>query len=78
MKTQTEAQVVSHDQSNDHLLTPRQAAGRLGVTEKTLAVWRCEKRYNLPYIKIGRSVRYRDSAIEGFIDSRTCGNEVEQ
>lgn len=30
----------------------------IGVKEGTLAVWRCTKRYNLPYYKIGSNVRY--------------------
>lgn len=41
------------------LLTPAQVAELLGVTEHTLAVWRCEQRYELPYMKCGRLVRYR-------------------
>ncbi len=50
------------------LLTPQQVAKVLGVTPQTLAVWRCEKRYNLPYIKAGRLIRYRQSDLEDFID----------
>lgn len=30
----------------------------LGVKDGTLAVWRCTKRYPLPYYKIGSNVRY--------------------
>lgn len=49
------------------LLTPDQVADLLGVTEHTLAVWRCEKRVNLKYIKCGRLVRYRTSDVDAFI-----------
>jgi|GEM_PF-6305131 len=35
------------------LLTRREAAAYLGVSEQTLAIWKCTGRYNLPYIKIG-------------------------
>lgn len=52
-------------------LTAKQAASILGVSEDTLAVWRCTKRYPLPYIKIGRKVFYRASDIETFINNRT-------
>ena len=52
-------------------LTKKQAANILGVTEDTLAVWRCTKRYPLSYIKIGRKVFYRLTDIEAFIESRT-------
>lgn len=40
------------------LLTRREAAVYLGVSEQTLAIWKCTGRYNLPYIKIGRLVKY--------------------
>jgi excisionase family DNA binding protein len=53
--------------SDDKLLTPKQAAEYLGVKENTLAVWRSTKRYELPFIKIGRSIRYRVSDLENFI-----------
>jgi hypothetical protein len=53
------------------LLTPKQVAGILGVKTHTLAVWRCNKRYNLPYIKVGRLVRYRFSDVKVFVASRT-------
>jgi len=31
----------------------------LGPSARTLAIWRSTGRYNLPYIKAGRLVRYR-------------------
>jgi hypothetical protein len=49
----------------------KQAAEILGVTAGTLSVWRCTRRYPLPYVKIGRAVRYRMADIERFIESRT-------
>ena len=52
------------------LLTPEQVAELLGVSTHTLAVWRCEKRYHLPYVKSGRLVRYRESDVDAFIQSR--------
>lgn len=59
----------------EQLLTPRDVAKILGVTPQTLAVWRCEKRYDLPYIKAGRLVRYRSNDIEDFISRRRHGAE---
>jgi excisionase family DNA binding protein len=55
----------------DPLLTEDQAAELLGVKPTTLQVWRSTKRYPLPYVKSGRLVRYRTSAIEAFINART-------
>lgn len=57
--------------AQDRLLTTPEAAKMLDVSPKTLEVWRCVKRYPLPYVKIGRNVRYPSSAIQDFIESRT-------
>lgn len=57
---------------NDWLDTP-QAAAELGVKAGTLEVWRVTKRYPLPYVKIGRLVKYKKSEIKKFIESRTVG-----
>jgi len=51
------------------LLTTREAAKLLGVTENAMRHWRRSKRLNLAYIRIGRSVRYRRSDIAEFIES---------
>jgi hypothetical protein len=45
----------------------------LGVTAGTLSVWRCTRRYDLPYVKVGRAVRYRMEDIQRFIEQRTVG-----
>lgn len=49
------------------------AARYIGVKPGTLQVWRSTKRYDLPYIKVGRLVRYRQSALDAFLTSRTQG-----
>ena len=56
-----------------NLMTPEQVAEYLGVSTETLNVWRCTKRYNLPYVKAGRLVRYRVEDVESFVASRTQG-----
>lgn len=56
-----------------NLMTPEQVADYLGVSVETLNVWRCTKRYNLPYVKAGRLVRYRLQDIEAFVTSRMQG-----
>lgn len=50
------------------LLTPEQVADVLGVAPHTLAVWRSEKRYDFPYMKCGRLVRYRAADVQAFVD----------
>lgn len=54
----------------DPLLTEAQAAEFLGVKPASLQVWRSTKRYPLSYIKVGRLVRYRQSALQAFLASR--------
>lgn len=56
---------------NNELLDEQQAAAFLGLSSGTLRVWRSTKRYDIPFVKIGRSVRYRRAALEAWIDSRT-------
>lgn len=56
---------------NDPLLSEQQTAEVLGVKATTLQVWRSTRRYPLQYVKVGRNVRYRASAVQAFIDSRT-------
>lgn len=58
----------------DKLLAAEEVAGILAVKPATLAVWRSTKRYNLPFIKVGRLVRYRWADIMAFIEGRTHGN----
>jgi len=54
-------------------MTPEEVAEYLGIASETLNVWRCTKRYNLPYIKAGRLVRYRVEDVETFVVSRLQG-----
>lgn len=53
--------------ANSILLTRREAAAYLGVAEQTLAVWKCTCRRSLPFVKIGRLVRYRKADLDAFI-----------
>jgi excisionase family DNA binding protein len=51
----------------EKLLTPKEVAAILQVAVGSLAVWRCTKRVDLPFLKVGRSVRYRATDIEAFL-----------
>jgi excisionase family DNA binding protein len=55
--------------SRSQLLTRREAAAYLGLSEQTLAVWKCTKRYNLAYVMVGRLVKYRLADLNAFIAS---------
>jgi predicted DNA-binding transcriptional regulator AlpA len=52
------------------LLDDKQAAEVLKTKPSTLSIWRTTGRYNLPYVKIGRLVRYRAGDLQEFIESR--------
>lgn len=54
-------------------MTSNDVSKILGVSTGTLAVWRTTKRYNLPYVKSGRLVRYREEDVQNFINSRLQG-----
>ena len=51
----------------DPLDPPRVVADALGISTQTLANWRCTRRNPLPYIKLGRAVRYRRSVWQGMV-----------
>jgi hypothetical protein len=63
-----------HAKSLDELLDESAVAKILDVTPGTLQVWRTSKRYPLPYVKIGRNVRYPKSGVVQFIASRTVAS----
>lgn len=53
---------------NDSLMDRKSAARYLRVSPGTLAVWDCTKRYDLKPLKVGRSVRYRKSHLDSFLE----------
>jgi hypothetical protein len=57
--------------SESQLLDEKQTAVAVKLKQGTLAVWRCTGRVALPYIKVGRSVRYRVGDIRDFLQKRT-------
>lgn len=65
---------------DDPLLTPEQAAERIGVARDTLAKWRVTgtpKRYldagaELPFVRMPRGVRYRQRDVEAFRETMSA------
>lgn len=53
------------------LINEKTAAAILGVSPGTLSVWRSTGRYRIPFIKVGRLVRYRPSVLHAWLESRT-------
>jgi excisionase family DNA binding protein len=52
------------------LLDEKQAASHLTLSPGTLAVWRSTGRYALPFLKVGRMVRYRRSDLDAWLEAR--------
>ena len=50
-------------------MTPEHAAHALGVSIRTLAAWRGSGRNTLPYVKVGRLVRYRAADIADWLQA---------
>ncbi len=61
-------------QRSRELLGEKDAAQYLGIATGTLSVWRSTGRYKIPFIKVGRRVRYRRSDLETWLESRTHSN----
>ena len=59
MATNTKARTI--------LLTPRETASRLRISESTLAKWRMTALRALPFVKIGHKVVYDEKEVEKFI-----------
>jgi excisionase family DNA binding protein len=53
------------------LLDEKAAAELLDIAPGTLSVWRSTGRYRIPFIKVGRRVRYRRADLEAWLASRT-------
>lgn len=52
---------------DDVWLDRKEAAKYLGVKKHTLDVWASNKKYNLPFFKVGARCRYKKSDLEKFI-----------
>lgn len=63
-------------EASKQLLDDKAAAQVLDVTTGTLSVWRCTGRYALPFVKIGRKVRYRRADLEKWLEQRSRTNGV--
>ena len=55
------------------LLNEHEAAALLAVSISFLQNDRVTRRHAIPYIKVGRLVRYRREALDQWLESRTVG-----
>lgn len=56
---------------NTDLVDETEAAEILDLAPGTLSVWRSTGRYAIPFIKVGRKVRYSRTALNAWLESRT-------
>jgi excisionase family DNA binding protein len=61
----------------DPLFSRAKAAEYLGLATQTLAAWSHNNRYDLPYIKVGRLVKYEQSALDAFIARHRVGGNTD-
>jgi excisionase family DNA binding protein len=52
------------------LLDESQAAQYLTLAPGTLSVWRSTGRYSIPFLKVGRRVRYRRADLDAWLETR--------
>lgn len=59
---------------NDDALTDTTGASiLLKIPVKTLQKWRSTGYLNIPYVRIGRKIRYRPSDLKAYVDSHRIG-----
>lgn len=63
--------MTSFSTTPEHLLNPNQTAKILGTTPSTLSAWRVQGRRELPWVKVGKLVRYSCADVEAFIQRQT-------
>lgn len=59
--------MIPNQSTNATLLNREEAANYLGVSPSTLANWACTKKYQIKFIRVGRSVRYRQCDLDAFV-----------
>lgn len=68
------SEIIRQSATLNDLLDENQAASILKVKPGTLSVWRSTGRYSIPFIKVGRSVRYRMGDLNAWLEGRTQTN----
>jgi predicted DNA-binding transcriptional regulator AlpA len=58
-------------EQTDRMHTDVETAAIMGIAPQTLRAWRSLKRGGPPFVKIGRAVRYRRSAIDAYLAQNT-------
>ena len=62
----------------DRLINDRELADLLGWAHSTPSVLRCRREMPIPFIRIGKNIRYRLSAVNAYIDAQTVNQMAGQ
>lgn len=62
-------------QATKQKLTTTEAAEYLGVTKATLETWRCTRRVNVPYFKVGTRVWYSLADLDAYLETCRVGDD---
>ena len=70
--TETKARLLDQPKAavEDRLLNENQAADRLGIAAATLSTWRSRKTHDIPFYRIGGRVRYKQSDLDEWLETR--------
>lgn len=65
-------QMIHQATLSDDLLVNQNTAGELlSIPPATLQKWRSTGENNIPFVKIGRNVRYRTTDLKAYIENHT-------
>ena len=68
METGTVAEVRGR---SSRLLTTDEVALLVGAKPQTLSIWRCTRARNIPFVRVGRLVRYREQDVLDWLEKNT-------
>lgn len=56
------------------LLSTPEAADYIGARPHSLEIWRASGRYRIPFVKVGRLVKYRRADLDRWLESRVVNS----
>lgn len=59
------------------LLSTPEAADYIGARPHSLEIWRASVRYRIPFVRVGRLVKYRRADLDAWLASRTVNADSE-
>ena len=63
------------NEMNNIYLNTKEASRYLHIKISTLAVWRTNKKYNIPYTKCGGKILYKITDLDNWLTSREVKSE---